>query len=144
MTVKGIRELLENYNDDSEVYINCIGDKDVSTIEDYYTDSWDNPVLKVNRVAPLLAQIRVIMRTIGGDETTVKELERVLANYIDDTGSLFDAIEKQVAWPIVIDEYKRVKCPRGHNLPVMCREKQLSYCPFCGQKIDWRKQNGSN
>lgn len=69
----------------------------------------------------------------------VKELSDILSNYTDDTEFLFDAIEKQVAWPIVIDEYKRVKCPRGHNLPVMYREKQFPYCPFCGQKIDWRK-----
>lgn len=67
MTVKELKGLLENYNDDSEVYIDCIGDKDVSTIEDYYTDNWDDPVLKVSRVAPLLAEIGLIKRLIGGN-----------------------------------------------------------------------------
>lgn len=67
MTVKELIDILENYNDASEVFIDCIGDKDVSTIEDYYTDTWDNPVLKVSRVAPLLAEVGLIERVIGVD-----------------------------------------------------------------------------
>lgn len=67
MTVKELKNILDRYLDDTEVFIDCIGDKDTSTIEDYYTDSWDNLILKVSRVAPLLAQIGFIKRTIGGD-----------------------------------------------------------------------------
>jgi ribosomal protein S27E len=49
-----------------------------------------------------------------------------------------EALKKQVALPPLIDKYKRVKCPNGHNIPVLYREKQFPFCPFCGQKIKWR------
>lgn len=67
MTVKELKDILNHYPDDAEVFIDCIGDQDVSTIEDYYTDSWGMPVLKVSRIAPLLAEIGLIKRQIGGD-----------------------------------------------------------------------------
>lgn len=49
-----------------------------------------------------------------------------------------EALEKQVAFPPLIDKYNRVKCPKGHNIPVLCREKKFPFCPLCGQKIKWR------
>lgn len=67
MIVKELKNILENYPDDSEVFVDCIGDRDLSTIEDYYTDGWGALVLKVSRVAPLLAEIGQIKRLIGGD-----------------------------------------------------------------------------
>ena len=67
MTVKELKDILDHYPDDSEVFVDCIGDRDLSTIEDYYTDSWGTLVLKVSRIAPLLAEIGLIKRLIGGD-----------------------------------------------------------------------------
>lgn len=67
MTAKELKDILDRYPDDSEVFVDCIGDQDLSTIEDYYTDSWGTLVLKVSRVAPLLAEIGLIKRLIGGD-----------------------------------------------------------------------------
>lgn len=67
MTAKELKDILDHYPDDAEVQIDCIGDADLSTIADYYTDSWGALVLKVSRVAPLLAEIGLIKRLIGGD-----------------------------------------------------------------------------
>lgn len=67
MTAKELKDILDRYPDDTEVQIDCIGDRDLSTIEDYYTDSWGTLVLKVSRIAPLLAEIGQIKRLIGGD-----------------------------------------------------------------------------
>lgn len=67
MTVKELKDILDHYSDDTEILIDCIGDKDTSTIEDYYTDDWDCLILKVSRIAPLLAKIGFIKRGIGGD-----------------------------------------------------------------------------
>ena len=67
MTAKELRDILDRYPDDAEVYVDCIGDRDLSTIEDYYTDSWGRPVFKVSRIAPLLAEIGQIKRLIGED-----------------------------------------------------------------------------
>ena len=67
MTAKELKDILDHYPDDTEVRVDCIGDRDVSIIEDYYTDTWGALVLKVSRVAPLLAEIGLIKRLIGGD-----------------------------------------------------------------------------
>lgn len=67
MTVKELKDILDRYPDDTEVYVDCIGDRDLSTIKDYYTDSWEALVLKVSRIAPLLVEIGLIKRLIGGD-----------------------------------------------------------------------------
>lgn len=67
MTVKDLKDILDRYSDDAEVFVDCIGDRDTATIEDYYTDSWGCLILKVSRIAPLLAKIGFIKRNIGGD-----------------------------------------------------------------------------
>ena len=67
MTVKELKDILACCLDDDEVQIDCIGDRDLSTIEGYYTNSWGAVVLKASRVAPLLAEIGLIKNVIGGD-----------------------------------------------------------------------------
>lgn len=67
MTVKDLKDILDHYPEDAEVQIDCVGDRDLSTIEGYYANSWGALVLKVSRVAPLLAEIGLIKRLIGGD-----------------------------------------------------------------------------
>ena len=29
----------------------------------------------------------------------------------------------------------------NHNFPVVVRDARMRFCPFCGQKIDWRMTN---
>ena len=31
------------------------------------------------------------------------------------------------------DEYKRIMCVNGHNLPVIVKKNKMPHCPFCGQ-----------
>ena len=65
MTVKELKDILDCCLDDDEVQIDCIGDRDLSFVVDYYIEY--GPVLKVSRVAPLLAEVGLIKRLIGGD-----------------------------------------------------------------------------
>ena len=37
------------------------------------------------------------------------------------------------------DEYKRIMCVNGHSLPVIVKKNKMPHCPFCGQKLDWKK-----
>ena len=37
------------------------------------------------------------------------------------------------------DEYKRIMCVNGHSLPVIVKKNKMPNCPFCGQKLDWKK-----
>ena len=37
------------------------------------------------------------------------------------------------------DEYKRIMCVNGHNLPVIVKKNKMPNCPFCGQKLNWKK-----
>lgn len=52
------------------------------------------------------------------------------------------AIEKQIPKKPISDEWKRqkIKCPNGHNIPVIVRNSKMKYCPFCGQALDWSKE----
>ena len=48
------------------------------------------------------------------------------------------ALEKQVAIKPVMNN-RRLQCVNEHNLPI----QHYKYCPFCGQKIDWKQGNGN-
>lgn len=51
-----------------------------------------------------------------------------------------DAIEKQISKPIempVENGYRKFQCCNGHNIPSVCKDGNMPYCPFCGQKLDW-------
>ena len=37
------------------------------------------------------------------------------------------------------DGYTRIKCVNGHSLPVIVKKNKMPHCPFCGQKLDWKK-----
>lgn len=57
------------------------------------------------------------------------------------TAEIVDALVKQTPVPPIVDKYKRVQCRNGHNLPAVCKNNHLPYCPFCGQKIKWEEEH---
>lgn len=54
---------------------------------------------------------------------------------------VIQALEKQIPKKIIKEEYMygfNVKCTNGHNIPTVCGYGNMPYCPFCGQKLNWR------
>lgn len=52
------------------------------------------------------------------------------------------ALEKQI--PKSVDKSKRFgfcRCPNGHNIPKICENGRMKYCPFCSQALDWRDED---
>ena len=47
------------------------------------------------------------------------------------------ALERRIPKKPIIDDWKRVRCANEHNLPILCRNRKMPFCPFCGQQIDW-------
>lgn len=66
--------------------------------------------------------------------------------YTDDSPAwklAFDALEKQIPKKIIKEEYMygfTAKCINRHNIPTVCRDGEMPYCPFCGQKLNWRDE----
>lgn len=50
---------------------------------------------------------------------------------------LCDSLNKQMPKKIIKDEYGRIRCPHGHNIPLENKNSRMPYCPFCGQKLNW-------
>lgn len=59
---------------------------------------------------------------------------------IEDAEFIIECIERTVPKRTHKDEWRRIQCSNGHNLPVVCRDSKMPYCPFCGQAIDWSEE----
>ena len=67
MTTKELRDILDQHPDDAEIYVDCIGDRDLSSVTGYM-NQYGNLVLRVSRIATLLAEIGAIKKEMGDSE----------------------------------------------------------------------------
>ena len=70
-------------------------------------------------------------------------IDDIVTPIMDDFQELFTRFEKQIPKKIIKEEYMygvTVKCINGHNIPTVCRDEEMPYCPFCGQRLKWRDE----
>lgn len=70
-------------------------------------------------------------------------IDDIVTPIMDDFQELFTRFGKQIPKKVIKEEYMygfTAKCANGHNIPNVCGYGEMPYCPFCGQKLDWRDE----